>query len=33
VVKDGWVNENGIGTIYGPILNIAPETALIVYQE
>ena len=32
-VKDGWVNENGIGTIYGPILNIAPETALIVYQE
>ena len=33
VVKDGWVNENGIGAIYGPILNIAPETALIVYQE
>lgn len=33
VVKDGWVNENGIGTLYGPILNIAPETALIVYQE
>lgn len=33
VVKDGWVNENGIGTIYGPILTIAPETALIVYQE
>lgn len=33
VVKDGWVNESGIGTIYGPILNIAPETALIVYQE
>lgn len=33
VVKDGWVNENGIGTINGPVLNIAPETALIVYQE
>ena len=33
VVKDGWVNENGMGILYGPVLTVAPETALIVYQE
>ena len=33
VVKDGWVNENGMGILYGPVLSVAPETALIVYQE
>ena len=33
VVKDGWVNENGMGNLYGPVLSVAPETALIVYQE
>ena len=33
VVKDGWVNENGLGYLYGPTLSIAPESALIVYQN
>ncbi len=33
VVKDGWVNENGMGNLYGPVLSVAPETALIVYQD
>lgn len=33
VVKDGWVNESGLGFLYGPTLSVAPESALIVYQN
>ena len=33
VVKDGWVNEQGLGFLYGPVLSVAPESALIVYQN
>ncbi|MBR4381352.1 MAG: type I pullulanase [Bacteroidaceae bacterium] len=33
VVKDGWVYEGGVGIMYGPTLSVAPESALIVYQE
>ena len=33
VVKDGWVNESGLGFLYGPTLSVAPESALIVFQN
>ena len=33
VVKDGLVNETGLGFLYGPVLSVAPESALIVYQN
>ena len=32
VVRDGVVDENGLGTLLGPELTVAPESALIVYQ-
>lgn len=33
VVQNGLVNEAGLGYLYGPTLSVAPESALIVYQE
>lgn len=33
VVKDGLVYEGGLGILYGPTLTVAPESALIVYEN
>lgn len=33
VVNNGLVNESGLGFLYGPTLSVAPENALIVYQN
>ncbi|MCR4764619.1 MAG: type I pullulanase [Bacteroidaceae bacterium] len=33
VVLNGMVNEMGLGFLYGPVLSVAPETALVVYNE
>ena len=33
VVNNGLVNESGLGFLYGPTLSVAPESALIVYQN
>ena len=33
VVKDGWVNEGGQASLYGPLLVVAPQSAIIVYQN
>lgn len=33
VVREGVVYEGGIGVFYGPTLSVAPESALIVYQD
>ena len=32
VVRDGVVDENGLGTMTGPELTVSPESALIVFQ-
>ena len=32
VVRDGEVNEHGLGTLLGPELTVSPESALIVFQ-